>query len=676
MAGSPPAQATNGSITGRLTTSEGTGAAYHWVQVYTDEGGWVGGTYTDEDGNYSVNGLTGGSYVLAFGADGGAEQYHRQKTSFWEADRVQVTDGQTTRVDEQLLATGTITGRIVDADGNPKPFISVQAADIGSWRFVYGSTDADGTYRLPVLPGRYVVSFQPIDGSYQAQYIPQQLDESSATAFEVTAGAEVVANDTVLSTGSISGRLTTASGEPLAGAWVNLSTSQGNSAGVYQETDGNGEFTVPAVFAGSYKLDFWTADYSRNQYYKGKLSWETADLVTVEADQETRIEDSLLATGSVRVFAVDANTGEAIADFCVDGVCSNGTGSALVTDLPAGEHRLFIYTESDTHMHTTATVQVQPETTIDVTVELRPAARITTTVIDRQTGTPVADVCIVPVKPKDALLPDARPFCSDSTGRVTISRLDAGSYNLFVDATQTSYGMQWVGADGGTGDQREAVTIVAEAGTTVTAPQVKLDPAGTIAGRVVDGANGLPLSEVWISPLNSHPGVGPSLEVRTDTEGRYEFTGLGPYEWPLLFQRHGYAPRWSGGTGNRYQATKIQVTSGETSTHDETLTTGTEVTGSVTDQGGVPADHGFVIARNAVTGDIVGVAWAENGQYDMPVLGKQAVYFTYDLTFGEGFYQGTYPSPKGRSAGDPVHTRVFPVPISGSLTVNIQVDVN
>lgn len=681
VAVTPPAQASGtGSIAGRLTTSDGTGAADHFVEVYTDEGWYIGWTTTDADGNYSIGGLTTGSYVVGFLRPDGPAQYHHQKPSFWDADRINVVAGEAARVDEQLLPTGTITGRIVDAAGNAVPDLPIHAVEIDSWQFSFGLTDEDGRYRIPVLEGRYVVSFEPVEGLYQSQYIPQQLDEISATVFEVTAGAEVVADDTLLPTGSLSGRFTDAAGQPLVNAEVQIDTAQGGYVGVYPSTDANGEFTVPAILVGSYKIRFSTADWSRSQYYRGKLYWEDADPVTVQAGQDTWITDSLLPTGSVRFRAVDAATGAQIPDFCVSGpetaVCSDGTGEALYTDLTEGSHQFWVSTDSGTHLGTELTLEVQPETTVEVTVELEPAARITTTVVDRQTGAPVPDVCIIPFRPREAHLPDSRGFCSEGDGRITIGGLAAGSYQLFVDPMQTSYGMQWVGEDGGTGDQREAATVVATPGTTVAAPQVKLDPAGTIAGRVTDAATGAGLSDVIVSPLSFHPGVGPTLNAWTDEEGRYEFAGFGPYEWPLLFTRHEYVAQWSGGTGNRHQATKIRVTAGDTVTHDESLTAGTEVTGAFTNQDGVSADGGFVLAHNAVTGDIIGVSWIENGRYRMPVLGRQRIYFSYDAFFGEDYYSGIFPTPRSMPIGGPRHTKVFPVPTTGSLTVDIVIQTD
>ncbi|HEX5541582.1 MAG TPA: carboxypeptidase regulatory-like domain-containing protein [Micromonospora sp.] len=574
-----------------------------------------------------------------------------------------VVNGQATTVNEQFLPTGTITGQLRDRGGDPLAYTFVRAYDPQDFAWFYASTDDEGRYRMTVLPGRYVVSFEPIEGIWQSQYIPQQVSEGAATRFEVRADEEVVADDTVLPTGSLSGRFTTEAGQPLSRAEVDISTPDWGSV-AYLTTNSNGEFTVPTLLVGSYKVSFWHRE--RQQYYAGKTTFEEADLVTVRADDETRITDSLLPTGSVRVFAVDADTGAAVPDFCVlEGECSNGTGSVLVPDLTRGPQTLSLYTDTGTHFSTETEVDVQPETTIDITVELRPAARIAVTVVDRQTGAPVSRVCVEALEPTAAQLPDGYGYCTDKAGRMIIGPLEAGTYHLFADTRQTSYGMQWVGPDGGAGDQRSAAAVVATVGTTVEGPQVKLDPAGTIAGRVTDAANGAALPDVHVELLSFHPGSGPKSDAVTDGQGRYEFTGLGPYQWPLLFSKGGFAPQWSGNVGDRYKATTIPVTAGDTATYDIALVAGTEVRGSVTTQDGSSAGQGYLLAHNATNGDIVGLTWMPDGQYRMQVLGVQKIYFTYHLHDGDDrSYQGRYLPKRGP------HRGIYTIPAAGR-TINM-----
>ncbi|HEX5594832.1 MAG TPA: carboxypeptidase regulatory-like domain-containing protein [Micromonosporaceae bacterium] len=636
-----------GSITGHVTTSDGAPASFVAVEVYDDEWSWVGYTQTDASGNYTFGGLATGSYLIGFTSLDGFSQYYHQKTEMWQADAVSVVNGEATTVNEQFLSTGTITGQLRDRAGDPLRNIFVQVSGGSAW--YHSQTDDEGRYRMTVLPGRYVVGFEPIEGLWQSQFIPQQLTPRTAIQFEVRANEETVADDTMLPTGSLSGRFTTTAGQPLADTDVYITTSEGNGAASVT-TDSNGEFAVPTLLLGSYKIAFSHGE--RHQYYAGKNSFEEADLVTVRADEETRITDSLLPTGSVRVIAVDAKTGNAIPDFCVQDVCSNGTGKATVTELPAGRHTLYVHTEGGTHMFGEVDVDVLGNQTVDVTVKLQPVGRIAMKIVDRQTGAPVANVCAAAIRTEEPQLPDGYGYCSDRHGQLTLGLLKEGTYNLYIDPGQVKYGRQWVGESGGTGDQRSAATIVAEAGTTAQAPPVLLDPAGTIIGQVTDAATGTPVQDVGVGLLGTFPGLGPTHDVRTDKQGRYEFTGLGPYEWPLLFVKHGYADQWSGNVGDRFAATKIPVTAGATATYDIGLVRGTEVRGNVTTQDGGSAGQGFVMAHNVVTGDRMGAAWMSDGQYSMRVLGVQRVYLTYYFHDGnDRSYQGRYLPKQGPDQG-------------------------
>nr|MDT0659840.1 carboxypeptidase regulatory-like domain-containing protein [Micromonospora sp. DSM 115978] len=641
LTGAPPAQAAAaGSITGRLTTSTGAPAANARVTVYEAEWpGPVGSGLTDEDGRYLIDGLASGAYRVAFEPVDGVRQYHDRKPDIWDADVVEVHDGVTTVVDERMLETGAISGQIHNADGTPRPDLMINANNLDTGQGHWASTDQDGHFSMPVLPGPYGISFEPIIGSFQRQYVPQKIDEREATRFEVAVGEEVHVEETLLPSGSLSGRLTSAQGQPVANATVEVSTLSWYAA-EYAETDSNGSFALPEVLVGSYKVGFSQGE--RVQYHRGKLRHEDADVVTISSGTNTHVTESLLLTGSVRVSAVDSLGGAPIANFCVgDGGCSHGTGVATVAGLPQGPHEFYLYSPDRTHfLAETGLVEVKANQTVALTVPMRPGARIVTTVTDRQTGAPVEDVCVHAQPAHGAHLPEGG-HCSDPAGRMTIGPLERGAYQLFADPRETGYGAQWVGSTGGTGDQRQAVTVQVGIGSTVAAPSVRLDRSGTIAGRVTDASTGAPLDSVQVDMLTGHPAVGTSNGIVTDSQGRYRFPDLGPYEWPLIFSRPSYAAQWSGGTGDRHAALRIPVTTGGTATHDTALVTGTRVSGAVENQTGTPFESGWVVAHNADTGDIMGGVWIEDGGYTMQLLGGQSVYLTYIASLGDDTYTGT-----------------------------------
>ncbi|PTA46384.1 carboxypeptidase-like regulatory domain-containing protein [Micromonospora sp. RP3T] len=670
LPGSAPAQAAETStVSGRLTTSSGAGAADAQVEVFdADSYATAGWTTTDSDGRWSVGGLDAGRYLVGFQPVDQPAQYYRQQAVIWDADPVTVGSGETATADDQLRATGLLTGRITDAGGAPVAWLSIYADRPDSSGNAYGSTDEDGRFRIAATPGDYTLSFRPIEGSYQTQYVPGKLDEVDAGRYRVTADQETVVNETVLPTGSLTGTFTTATGAPLASARVAVNTAN-MYGGVDAETAADGTFTVPALLAGSYKVRFETDD--RTQYYRGKLDYTDANLVVVRGGQRTRIADALLGTGSVRVRAVDSVTGAPVADFCVESTetCSRGTGAVTVTGLPQGRHEIYVYTADRLHFDRRLTVRVLAGQTTDVAPKLRPGALITSTIVDRATGRPVADVCLDAFLPKQAKLVDGHGNCSDQAGRIRVGPLAGGTYRLFADPGDAPYGRQWVGADGGTGDERQAATVTATVGTVTAGPQVRLDPAGRITGTVTDAATGKPANSVDVSVLTGHPGVGVN-DASTDEQGRYTLDRLGPYAWPVVFSGHPYAVHWSGDAVSRYTATPVPVTAGGTATLDTAMRAGSTVTGTFTNQDGASFTNGWVVARSADTGDVAGSGWMSDGRYTLQVTGRQRVYVTYDVSFAGQDFSGRYlvTGPDGaRKLG------LFVVPATGTLTADLVV---
>lgn len=661
--------AATGTISGRLTTHIGSAVAYASVYVYDrstyEIAGWAA---TDAHGDYTVADVFPGTYLIEFSPQDGPIQYYRQQTRFGYADPVTVTSGETTTADDQLLPTGVITGQLRTATGEPLRDVYVYAREEETYATASGRTDENGQYRLDARPGQYVITFQPIENSYQDQHIPGKLDEVGAARFEVRAGEETIADDTALPVGSLSGKFTDQAGQPMAGVEVYVNTTNSYYA-AYGRTNANGVFRVPALLAGTYQVSF--SDGEWHQYFRGKLSPEDATPVVVNGGAATRANDKLLGTGSVRITAVDAVTGAPVAEFCAYSECSSdGSGVVTVGDLPKGRHDLYVYTENGAyHSKELTGVRVRAGEITEKTVKLRPAAIITTTVVDRATGQPLANVCFSAYLPKQARLADGYGDCSDTTGRVSVGRLKSGSYRLFAFPRNTAYGRQWVGPDGGTGDERQAAVVVATAGQTVTGPQIKLDRAGTITGRVTDAATGAPIENAFISVLTAHPGVGAG-DAYPDADGRYTLERLGPYEWPVIVQSYGYASQWSGGAPSRYTATPVTVTAGSSATHDVALTAGSEVTGTVTNADGVPFSYVRIIAYNAETGDVAGVADTSQPQFQMRVTGKQRVYFTYEVDFQGEYLSGRY------TVTNPDGTKSVPrfvVPASGTLTANLVV---
>ncbi len=137
--------------------------------------------------------------------------------------------------------------------------------------------------------------------------------------------------------------------------------------------------------------------------------------------------------------------------------------------------------------------------------------------------------------------------------------------------------------------------------------------------------------------------------------GGYRLSGLGPYAWPVHFEAPGYAHQWSGGATNRFEATLVQVTSGQDTRLDIAL--GPEGRIINVRPGGTDPEGWFATAYNAVTGDIVSGAVYHNP----PVIGglnTESIFIKYH-PFRNGQAQPScwYGVPRRGVHSRPVHHR-------------------
>lgn len=265
-------------------------------------------------------------------------------------------------------------------------------------------------------------------------------------------------------------------------------------------------------------------------------------------------------------------------------------------------------------------------------------AAISTTIIDRQTGRPAAGACVW-VIPAGTFTPPERGsgrFCSDDRGALRAGPLAAGRYTLFaLPAEEGRLGAQWVGRKGGTGDQRMARVVSVKAGAVATIDPIGLDLAGSVTGLVTSAAGGDPVREGSVGLVAPQPGrAGEVVQVSFGPldSGRYTLRGLGPYEWPLHFTAVGHPAQWSGGTSNRYLADTVKIISRMEITRDVALRQGRELNGLVRTVSGARVGRGFVIVRDATTGDPAGyAAIGARGEYRIATLGPWFVKIEYRI---------------------------------------------
>ena len=312
-----------GQITGRVTSAVG-GAALSSVEVSAEEvtGSGEGHAITNAYGEYTISGLSAGSYNVEFSADG--ENYLIQSDGGVSV----VAGGTTSEVDAAMSPGGLITGRVTAASGgaalaNIEVCVTGPAGGGGCT-----TTNAGGEYTISGLStNSYDVKFSPgrhEDGNYAPQYYSGRSSYSEATPVSVTAGSTTSGIDAEMqSGGEIAGRVTAASGgAPLANISVcayaydrqPLPDTHSIECAVdtMTRTNAGGEYTVSGLSTGSYGVEFFRPDENYlTQYYDGVSSWSEAEAVSVTVGSTTSAIDAEMQVGGRITGRVTAAVGGA-----------------------------------------------------------------------------------------------------------------------------------------------------------------------------------------------------------------------------------------------------------------------------------------------------------------------------------------------------------------------------
>lgn len=216
VTGIDAAMATGSVIEGVVTRAEDGAPIVDFPVLVFDESGMIAArVFTNASGEYRASPLRAGSYRVRFDAplDLATEYWHNAYE--WDtAAIVTLGDQQTaTQVNAALDPISYISGTVTKAvDGSPvEARIGVTRAD-GFTRSANAA--ADGSYRIAVPPGAYLLDFLSLDPEILDEYWEDARDQETATPVVVGPGADVTGIDAKLdSAGIITGVVTMASSE-------------------------------------------------------------------------------------------------------------------------------------------------------------------------------------------------------------------------------------------------------------------------------------------------------------------------------------------------------------------------------------------------------------------------------------------------------------------------------
>ena len=228
------------------------------------------GALTNGEGKFSITQLPPGEYTVSVDRVGFVAPLNSGGTR-----SARITLGEGDKKEDlklTLTPTGAITGRVLDAAGEPVPGANV-GAEGGSQNGMSTTTDDKGQFRLGGLrPGRYRVKATPqslplppeirsdgvADMHYAATYYPDSLTGNSAQRLEVKSGAELSGIDVRLVATpivTVSGKVT---GLPPDFKNMNVMVQRsGPNGGYSQSASGvkpDGSFEIWRLDPGKYTL--------------------------------------------------------------------------------------------------------------------------------------------------------------------------------------------------------------------------------------------------------------------------------------------------------------------------------------------------------------------------------------------------------------------------------------
>ncbi|RYD21855.1 MAG: hypothetical protein EOP88_09915 [Verrucomicrobiaceae bacterium] len=270
--------ALTGVISGRVTGSDGvTAREYARIDAYQwdgSTGSWVRKrtAWAGEDGSYAVGGLDSGIYRVGFSDGYGelAEEYYNNARDLGSAVDVAVTTGSVTSgIDASLDEKGSISGRIVSADGGtPLKDIEVVAyrhsGHWGTWYEVLTTyTRSDGTYSFQHLDsGAIRLRFRDVTGTFLTEFHDNKATLETAGDILVSAATTVSGVDaSMVLAGSIAGTVTGPDGlTPLENVYVNVYRQTGGFPGwenvSYTLTGPDGRYVIEGLEQGAYRVGF------------------------------------------------------------------------------------------------------------------------------------------------------------------------------------------------------------------------------------------------------------------------------------------------------------------------------------------------------------------------------------------------------------------------------------
>ncbi|NPV60687.1 MAG: hypothetical protein HPY75_13650 [Actinobacteria bacterium] len=587
------------SISGRVTGAADPGGIYDtYVRVYDSSHTYMGYTWTDGDGYYSIRGLAPGDYRVSFneswwGSGGYLEEWYDNKRDFESADPVTVAEGApATGIDAMLDPGGSISGKVTgDGASGGLPDVEVVVYDENWNAYGYDYTASDGTYEVRGLPtGQYRVAFYPESGEYIGEWFDDKPDFWSADPVTVTEGEPTTGVDAHLAKyASISGQAKSAA-EPdgVPGLHVYLYEAGDPDHWLdYRVTDSGGRYSFGQLRAGDYKVAFSPIsgmDYAE-EWFDGAPDFASAEVISLSSGEARTDIDAFMDPGGSISGRVTSGSmpggieGVGVTAYTTDGkyarACNTeADGTYYLGGLATGEYlvrfdpgRMPYKGEWYDNRFDEATATPVPVTagseTTGIDAVLSDSGSISGRVTSDAQPDGVGDVYVHAYPMSDEWNWSGYAV-TRGDGTYVIENLLPGQYKvIFNSSSGQNYKSLWYD---GAGSFQEAQPVVVNERVNTGHIDGHLSEFGSISGRVTDGTGG-GIPDVLVRFFEE--GTGEIASVLTDSEGNYELYHLNEGTYRVKFEPPFASPfkaEWYDDKPDQASSTPVELSPGEKKT--------------------------------------------------------------------------------------------------------------
>ncbi|NOY78848.1 MAG: carboxypeptidase regulatory-like domain-containing protein, partial [Calditrichaeota bacterium] len=508
---------------------------------------WSRVARTDSLGNYELNNLLPGYYVVVARHKNTISEFYKDVRYLREATPVKVDSADTVSGIDFNLNHGAVLKGMVWAEGDST---ALQGAHVKAVLVVnpliryHGVTDEDGAFRMAGIPtGTYILSADK--EGFKKEYFDHAADPRNASPVSVTEPDSVEnLNFTLETKSAITGQVLSATtGDPIARATVfvvRLKTRRfpGHWAR-HTQTDKNGNFVL-SVPAGNYIVGA-VAEGFGVEYFDNVTHINDATPVKVEDGLHTTgITFSLDPLASISGVVTSAITGAPIAHARVEAfpetwrgkrpyrVRTEEDGTFTIPNVRPGiyvirakaEGYLPEYYQDASRLKDATLVKIDLNQSVtDINFTLEKSGILAGRVTDGESGDPIAHAVVLAKKLNS---PFSKVSMTREDGTFSIENLMPGKYR--VSAIARGYHREFYEESA----SRDSATILeitdSDSLGDIDFTLDRLPVRGGISGLVFSDADSLPISGAWVMAFPKKGGR-PFLTV-TGSDGSYTFTNL------------------------------------------------------------------------------------------------------------------------------------------------------